>query len=362
VLLVEHVGRHESTSAAAEEGTRAHELGEMTAAFVFGKISLKEFHVWKEDWVHRNGLSDDTVAEMTRHIDGYVELIKERMALHPYSQLELEQSLPSGIDGCWGTSDAVIVSPVHVEVIDLKYGKGIEVFAANNPQLKLYGLGALDTYGDVLGETETVTLTIYQPRMGGVSSETLTADELRAWREEIRPVAAEALAPGARFAPSESACKWCPVAGECKARLEYATAEDFGTDPDLVSPAELAEALAKLSMIRSWCDAVQDTALRKAYSEGTEIPGWKVVLSGGRRTINDAAAAVQTLIDKGYAAEQVAQLNIKGIGVLEKLIPDLDETLGSLMSRTPGRPSIVPADDPRPPVSPESAAIKEFSN
>ncbi len=355
--------RRESTSAQAREGTLAHELAEIRASEAFGKITTHEYNTWRADWERRSGLSAESVAEMDRHVEGYLDLLRERMELYRYSQLQLEQSLPAGIEGCWGTSDAIIVSPEHVEVIDLKYGRGLYVDATGNPQLRLYGLGALDAYGDVLGETEEITLTIFQPRMDNTSSERLAPAELRAWREQIRPIAAEALQLGARFGPGEDTCRFCPAAGQCAPQMEAATAADFGTPVEVMTPEQMAASLELLPMIRSWCDAVVTAALHKVYSEGTAIPGWKVVLSGGRRTVTDPPAAIQTLIDAGYTAEQVAQLSIKGIGALEKLVGKggLEPLLGSLMGKTPGKPAIVPEDDPRPSVSPDAEAAKDFS-
>lgn len=72
----------------------------------------------------QGAIDPDDLADMQRHISSYVEMIGERRDLHPHSQVLLEQRLYTGIPGCWGTSDAVIVSPEHVEVIDLKYGRG----------------------------------------------------------------------------------------------------------------------------------------------------------------------------------------------------------------------------------------------
>ena len=370
VLLSQQVSRpKESTSSAAAEGTMAHELAEIEASFAFGKIDRSKHSQWLFDWRHRSGLNDQQYLEMREHVQTYVDLLTERMAIYPNSYLMLEQSLPSGIEGCWGTSDAVIVSPVHVEAIDFKYGRGIAVSAVNNSQLRLYGLGALDEYGDVMGETENVALTICQPRNGGNSTEIITADELRAWREKIRPIAEAALKPGAEFGPSADTCRFCPVAGECKPRMEHAMQLDFGPEPaawnpNLLTPEELAAALAMLPAMRSWGDAVADTALHMAYSEGVHVPGYKVVMSGGRRVITDGSAAIQTLIDQGYTAEQVASISIKGIGALERLVGkgNLEKALGpKLITKSEGKPAVVPEDDPRPSVSPHSEAIATFT-
>lgn len=362
VRLSEAIGRKESTTPAATEGTLAHELAEMRASLLFGKITAGAYATWHTDWQRRCGLTNEQLVEMHRHVDSYVQLLRHRMSSHPHSQLQLEQSLPSGIEGCWGTSDAVIVSPTHIEVVDLKYGKGLRVNAATSSQLRLYGLGALDMYSDVLGETEEITLTIFQPRMDNVASVTLTPAELRAWREEIRPVAAEALLPGARFAPGEDTCRFCPAAGQCTAQMRASTAADFGTPAELLTPEQMAESLRLLPQIRSWCDAVVEASLHRAYSEGVRIPGWKVVSSGGRRVITDPPAAIQTLIDAGYTAGQVAQVSIKGIGALESLLGKggLEPLIGDLMSRTPGKPAIVPQEDGRPEITPAGEAMAEF--
>ena len=50
-----------------------------------------------------------------------VEFLQERVALHPLSNVMLEQRMDCGVPSVWGTSDAVIVSPSHIEVVDLKY-------------------------------------------------------------------------------------------------------------------------------------------------------------------------------------------------------------------------------------------------
>lgn len=59
----------------------------------------------------------------------------------------------------FGTADALIIADGTLHIIDLKYGSGIEVSAEDNPQLKCYGLGALDQFGD-LYDIDEVRLTI----------------------------------------------------------------------------------------------------------------------------------------------------------------------------------------------------------
>jgi hypothetical protein len=312
---------------------------------------------------------------MVEHIAGYVNLVLERASLYPLANVLVEQRLFTGVPECWGTSDIVVVSPVHVEVIDLKYGQGHYVEVVSNPQLRLYALGALATYGDVLGDTETVRATVYQPRMGNVATEELTAVELRAWRDEVALPAAElALGEDAPFGPSEEACIWCPAAGNCRAQMEWATQRDFGRPADTLTPEELAEALALAPAIKAWLGAVEAAALDRAYSHQQPIPGWKVVMSGGKRVVTDCEESRDKLEEVGVDLTDVlTQPVLAGIGALEKAVravkpktdgraTRLEDVLGTYVSKTPGRPSLVPESDNRPTVSPTTEAAKEFSD
>lgn len=350
-----------SESTYAAEGTAAHELGEIAASYAFGKINEVLFNVRVKRWRAAAEAAGYNIEEMYEHIQGYVDLLRSRVDAYPHSQILLEQRLATGLPECVGTSDAVIVGPTHVEVVDLKYGKGIRVAAEGNPQLRLYGIGALEAFGDVLGDTKTVRITVYQPRLDSISWEEIPADELRAWRDGLLPVAQEALGPDAHFGPSLTACRWCPAAGECRARVEYMTRIDFG-DPDLITPEETADLLARLPDIRNWCDALESTALHRVYSGGEEIPGWKVVLSGGRRYITDPDAAAELLISAGYDREDITRTSMRTLGDLESLVGkrDLPVLLGDLLKKGEGKPSLVQESDQRKPVDPNTEAQKEF--
>lgn len=348
----------------ALEGTAAHALAELRArAQINLSVPEKEFQAALVDWRAEHSIAPETEQEMLLHTDSYIVLLRELLARHPNSILLLEQRVPTGIPGCWGTADAVIVSPVHVEIVDFKYGVGVAVRAYDNPQIKLYGIGALETFGDLLGPVETVHMTIHQPRLDSISTHELPADELRAWRDSILPIAEEALTPDARFGPSEDACRWCDAKGRCRAQLEYATQLDFGRQDDLLSPQEMSEALEIIPAIEQWCSGVRAAALRLAYSEATPIPGFKVILSGGKRYVTDNEGAIRLLEQEGYSPDDVSTRKVFGIGALEKLLGKdrFQGILGGVIDKTPGNPALVPEDDKRVAISPEGEAAKEFS-
>lgn len=365
----------------AREGTVAHSLAELEARLAFGLIKGEAYssarHAWYRDEYLASGQDPDELPAMEEYVQQYVELLRERMGRRRNSVLLLEQRLDTGVPGSWGTSDAVIASPTHIEIVDFKYGQGVQVSAIGNSQTRLYACGALDEYGDLLGEVEDIYITIHQPRLDHVSTEELTADELRAWRDEVAIPAAELTQqPDAPFGPSEAACRWCPAAGICRARVEAATAEDFGPildpeedpvtppAPDTLSPEEMARVLARLPEIKAWASAVEAAALDMAYSQGRQIPGWKVVRSSGRRSIRDSTAAIQCLIDAGYKAEQVADFKVKSLGVLEKVVggrKEFDELLGRYTVLSQGKESLVPESDRRQAITPASSAVEDFA-
>lgn len=352
------------SSVYADEGTAAHALCEIQARFlVLKELTRSQFSkavvAWREE--HQHAISDED--EMMAYSLKYVDLLRSKLAENPNSQLLLEQRLPTGVPSSWGTSDAVIVSPTHVEIVDIKYGKGIRVEAQGNPQLRLYGVGALIAYGELLGAPEFVRYTVWQPRLDHLDSEQMTSAELIAWRDSLIPIAELALGPDAPFGPSEDACRWCPASGQCPAQVEYATSLDFAVPPEALEPDDLAEILDKLDMIENWCAAVRAYALDLTYSKGQEIPGYKVVMSGGKRSVTDPDGAQEALKNLGYEEDQISARKIRGIGELEKLLgkQQFGQIMSPYVSKSAGSPSLVKDSDKRASIEPNSEAAKEFS-
>jgi len=366
----------------AREGTLAHALAEIRAGLKFGLISdaqyADELMSWKAEF-DAEGYEEGTEEEMYHHTTAFLNVIEERLDEYPNSTLLLEQRMDAGVPDCWGTSDVVIVSPEHVEIIDLKYGSGVPVSAVGNPQLRLYALGAFDTFGDLLGEPRVVHISVFQPRVrDGWSTEVLPVEDLLAWRAEVAiPAAEEALySDNPKFGPSEEACRWCPLAGVCRARLEKVTREDFGDplddeeylapDPEkapLLGPADLARLLPKLPEIRAWVSAVEAAALEMAYSQGTEIPGWKVIRSGGKRSIVDPNQAIETLKANGFTEDQILDTKLKAMGTIEKMLGKkrFEALISPYVSKSAGRESLVPESDHRPAITPGSEAADDFA-
>lgn len=352
----------EQTSVYAAEGTAAHELAEIHARHRLLGLSGVEFATLRKLWREKHrGLGYDE-DEMSEHAEQYAAMLESLMAMIPNCTLMLEQRVPTGVPFCWGTSDAIIVSPQIVHITDYKYGKGVVVKAVGNPQLRLYGVGALEAFGDILGEVHTVRMTVFQPRLENIDTEELRAVDLREWRDSLIPIAERALGEGAEFGPSESACRWCGAAGSCPAQLKWATERDFGTHPDELTDEQLAKALADLPAIEEWLNSLKQYCLDRIYSQGRPIPGWKVVRASGRRYVTDSDAAIAHLQEVGYALEAVANLKIKGIGELEKVLGrNFDEHMSAFIDKSVGNPALVPASDRRRSITPGDTAKEDFA-
>lgn len=347
------------------EGTAAHALGEIRAhCEILEDTPPEDCSQNIEDWQIRYHITADVYAEMTDYITGYLDFIRERLAAYPNSKLLIEQRVDTGVPSCWGTADVIIVSPKHVEVIDLKYGMGVQVDAEDNPQLRLYAVGALETFGDILGVPEIVIMSIYQPRVDHYSTAIMKTDDLRAWRDSIVPIAIQALeSDDAPFGPSEEACRWCPARGICKVQRDWSLRQDFGP-VDIMDVDEIAEVLEQIDGIEAWCAAVRDKALDMAYSQRKPIPGWKVVRGNGRRFVTDEEKAIEILEGLGHERSNVVNEKLVGIGELEKLVgkKELPTVLGSVIDKTPGKESLVREDDKRAAIDPAGEAAAAFEN
>lgn len=357
----------EGFSEYAAEGTAAHTVAELTASYLFGQITEPQYEAGKAAWLGTYSEKYDW-EEMAGHALTYVETLAPFVNA-PKASLRLEVRGQSGIEGVWGTADAAITDPYTLTVVDYKYGEGVRVSAIDNPQLKLYALGAWES--DLIGTATRVRLVVVQPRLDHVSEWTLPLADLLDWRENVARPAAEACDdPDAPFGPSEEACRFCPARGQCKAQMQWIAQRDFGEESvDLMTPEDYAEALALLPSIRAWATVVEERALEMVYSKGEEIPGWKTVMSGGRRQITDEKAAIEKLVAAGYdrsKVERVPEPTIQTLGELDKVVKVgkkkvLAYVLGDLLKMTEGRPSLVPESDGRPAVTALDSAANDFA-
>ncbi len=350
----------------AEEGTNAHALGEAKI-----RLATKEYNRTK----YHNAIRNLEITEdMEDYAESYKNYVIERynsaLQKTPDAILMLEQRLDFSkyVPDGFGTGDAVIIAEGKLEIIDLKYGKGVEVSAVDNPQLRLYALGAYEAF-DMLYGFDTVEMTIYQPRLDNISSESISVAELLEWGESVKKAA--------QLANDDSviecvAGKHCDT-GFCKARpvcRAYAEERqkmavyDF-KPPARLTVAEIADIIEQSASLEKWAKLVCDYALEQAYKHGVEYPGYKVVEGRSNRKYSKTDSEVaKILTDNGYQESDILVHKLKGITDIEKLLgkKTFAEVLGSYVVKPPGKPTLVCSEDKRPAINSAMQAQEDFKN
>lgn len=294
--------------------------------------------------------------EMNEHTDTYKTIVLERFnaarAKTPDAQLLVEARLDFSkwVPGGFGTGDAVIIADGLLDIIDFKYGKGVRVDALENPQMRIYALGAYEAYSFEYN-IQRVRMTIVQPRLDNLSSDEMNVEDLLAWADkELAPKAQEAYSGEGKQAPGEW-CKFCRVKQSCKALAQSCieTAEK-AQDPRLLTPEEIAtNVLPMLDTVDTWLKGVKEYTLAQALA-GVAYPGYKLVAGRSNRVITDVEAARKTLVDAGYDPAAIMKpQEMRGITDLEKLVgkKKLAALLEKYLEKPQGKPVLAPESDKR---------------
>lgn len=362
--LTEHLPSKQSTY--ADEGTVAHEYAEIKLTRRLTKCNSADRKRLddQEEKIKKNKYYN---AEMEAYVQWYVDLVEESFldakgrSEDATALLEAKLDLTEWIPDGFGTSDVTIISDGVLEVIDLKYGKGVPVSAVNNPQIRLYALGAIAEFGWMY-DVHTVKMTIIQPRLDSISTDEITADDLNEWAENVVKPAAKLADAGKGEYKAGSHCRWCLAKGNCRARADEnlkAVAHEF-QDPALLSNEEIGPILHIAVHLQQWVKDVQEYA-KDELLRGNKIPQWKLVEGRGKRIITDTDKAAVLLKESGYEENKLYKpRELQSMTALEKVVgkKNFTEILGELIEKQPGDPKLVAETDPRPELNSAEADFK----
>lgn len=331
----------DNSGEAAAEGTAAHALAEHKLRRALKMRSKKPILQYDSE-------------EIDSYTDGYVEFVLEKITLamktcaDPQVLIEQRLNFSKYVPDGFGTGDCVIIADGVLHIIDFKYGQGVLVSAEDNPQMKLYALGALELF-DGIYDISTVSMTIYQPRRENVSTHTVFKESLYQWAEEIlKPTAAIAFKGDGDYVPGEH-CQFCRAAVKCRARAEekLKLARFEFTLPPLLTDTDIEEILTKLDDLTSWANDIKAYALEAAVSHGKEWRGFKLVEGRSIRKYSNEEAVAEAAKAAGY--RDIYETKIIGITAMEKLLgkAKFQEILGGLIEKPPGKPTLVPLSDKR---------------
>ena len=342
----------------AAEGTIAHDLAESILRHKLeGKKAPK---------------LDDYSTEMIEAVNRYVDICEEKINEARARSSDAEAMIEARLDfSRWvpdgfGTGDMVIVADGILEVIDLKYGKGVPVSAIENTQMRLYALGAYDV-NEFLYDVKSVRMTIVQPRLDSVSTDEMALEELLDWGEEIKPIAQRAFHGEGDCTPCDY-CNFCKARHTCRALADTcltAFYKDGGKLNQLLTDQEVSDILAMKDLITKWIKGVYDFAYEKALSGEKQWPGYKLVEGTSRRTITDPEAAAQTLLDNGYKEKDIFKpRELEGITNLQKVLGKMGvaKYLEAYIDKPEGKPTLVPDSDNRPAINTVETMMNEFDD
>lgn len=351
---------------AAAEGTLAHHVGELLIKKQLGLISEAEYGSEMKN-VSANKLYN---SEMRGHAEDYADFVTERFneakartsdaVLYLEQRLNLTDYVPEG----FGTGDAVIIADHTMDIIDLKYGKGVPVSSEKNRQMMLYALGALREF-DYMYDISNVRMTIYQPRIDNISDWQIPVKELKDWAQtELQPKAKLAFEGEGDYVPGPH-CQFCKAKASCKAladqQLEIAKYEFKETGK--LTDEEVADILNRADQFTKWLKAVEDDALFQAVNNGKKWPGFKLVEGRSVRTYTDTEKVVKALVEAGFDKATIYKpQEILGITAMEKTIGKkrFSELIDPLCMKPPGKATLVPESDKRPELNSLEKARADF--
>lgn len=333
--------RKENAGPYAEEGTAAHALAEHKVKKCLRKRSKRP-------------VSDYQCDEMEECTDGYASYVMEQVEVakqdckDPVVLIEQRLDYSAYVPEGFGTGDLLIVADKTLTVIDLKYGKGVAVDAEWNPQMMLYGLGALELF-DAIYDIDTVRMTIYQPRLESISTWEISVSDLMEWVEtELKPKAQLAIHGEGEF-HCGSWCRFCKAKNTCRARAEeyLRLAQMEFKAPALLSDEEIAEVLKVADELAKWSADVYAFATDEAIIHGKKWTGFKLVEGRSSRKYTDEEEVAEAAKAAGYT--DIYKKSLVGITEMEKLMgkKKFAEVLGKLVYKPQGKITLVTESDKR---------------
>ena len=341
----------DSSSAAADEGTAAHELAAW--CLLNGRPAIARLgdmiQVGDDFW--------EVTEEMAGHVQAYVDNVTA-IAGDAMVEQALDIGFITGEENARGTGDFIVLHDAVLEIHDLKYGYGY--VPADSDQLKMYAAAAVRQFSTIY-DIDWVVLQIHQPRINSFPRVEISVAELNEWVEHAQATAQRILAgpDGLEATPGEKQCKFCRAKGACPTLKETALAvvasDDF-TDLDariaLLTNHDLAAIAPKLELIHDWCNGVRAEMERRILA-GQHVEGWKVVQGKkGNRAWADVQRVEREiellgLEDKAYSRKLLTPTQ------LEKAVGKTDAwtALKELVTQPEGKAAVVPITDKRPALS-----------
>lgn len=328
-------------SEVANEGTDAHRLSEYKLRKVLGeKVRKPKLKYFDKDM---DNYTDDYVNYIVETIENIKQFTKDPIVLIE-QHLDFSNYVPDG----FGTGDCIIIADKILHIIDLKYGRGVEVSAEENPQMMLYALGALNIY-DALYDIDEVVMTIFQPRKYNISSSEKSVEELKNWADTVLKEKAELAFNGLGVVTYGPWCQFSNCNVVLRARKDYhdKLMRFQLCSPHLLNDAEIEEVLEHIDDLVKWASEIKEYATKITIENDKEWSNYKLVEGRSIRKIKDEERVVEILKENGY--NNIYKTSLLTLTELQKLLgkDKFNELLGDYIIKPEGKPTLVLKSDKR---------------
>lgn len=327
-------GKPDPESKYAAEGTAAHSLA------VLAYDTRRD----PETWLGEEIEGVIVTYEMVEAVRFYLSYVAKFSGAQLWREKKFDLSPIKPPAEMFGTADFVAYREHlrHIDIVDLKYGKGVVVNAEDNSQTRYYALGFwIEFMVENRKEAEqvkTITVHIVQPRLFDdegeprVTTETITLDALRGWaREELLPAARRTQEPDAPRVPGPW-CRFCRAKGTCPelrgvalatAQAEFADIPEDGkivlTPPAEMPVEQIGKALIAAHLLEEWIDGVRAFA-QGEIERGRPVPGWSLAPKRATRKWKNEAEAIAHFKDEmGIPEPDLFKREFKSPAQIEKL-------------------------------------------
>ena len=370
------IGIEDTSSEFAIAGTAAHTVTEWARE----EGNRAETYLGRQVPVWVNEDRTDMIEcdqEMVDAVNYFLDYVEQ---FHGDIYVEEKVSYTNWVQGGFGTSDDMRVTDEVCVVTDFKYGKGIQVYAKDNPQLKLYALGFWQEYGWLYPDLKELQLNICQPRLDHIDEYTLSLEDLLTWADEVvKPAGQLALTEGSPYHAGHWCSKnFCKIKETCKTRaksifdivvgdFDDLDAENVETlDANILTNEEIGLILPYLPLIKSFCTDLDAHALSE-LGKGNVIPhpvtgDYKLVAGRTKRVykMNDEETIGELRGKYKLRVKDFTKSTLLTPPQLEKFVGKNSEIMTELVEKKPGKPVLAPGTDKRP--SLEIKAEDEFED
>ena len=300
---------------------------------------------------------ENTEIEITR------ELIEEKLqpavqaldSIDP--QQEMEYAIETEVDfgkflpGVFGSCDLLGRLGSRAIVLDWKFGSGVAFEEKDNAQLMFYAAAAMRTpkVQWVFEDAEDIEMIIVQPPQ--VKRHIVTFSEIAAFESRLKDAVKESGKPNALINPGDH-CLWCKAKAICP-KMTGAVDRALKIELEGIDVSKMGLALQHAVLLEQWIKDLRNLA-QVALENGVKVPYWKLVNGRqGARKWSDEKSVEKKV--SGYGEfpneEYLTKPELLSPTQMEKLFKKHKLTFSDLddyVSRSEGKLTMAPADDPRP--------------